>query len=76
MHHYSQLEGLVAERIRSRLGEAEESQRAHRARVDSRAARTTRGKAGATKLSPPVPGLSATRMTCDIPGIRLDRRAS
>ena len=76
MHHFSQLEGLVAERIRSRLGEAEESQRAHRAQVDSRAARTTRGKAGLKKLWLPVPRLSATRSACVTPGIRLHRRAS
>jgi hypothetical protein len=76
MHHYSQLEGLVAERIRSRLGEAEESQRAHRARVDSRAARTTRGKAGSRKFWLHVPGLSATRRTYDALGIRFHTRAS
>ena len=76
MPHDSQLEGLVAERIRSRLGEAEESQLAHHARVDSRAARTTRGKAGWKKFWLPVPLASATRITCDTPGIRLHRRAS
>ena len=76
MHHYSQLEPLAAERIRSRLAEAEESRLAHRARVDSRAARTTRGEAGSKKLRLPVPRLSATRITCDTPGIRLQRRAS
>ena len=71
MHHYGQLEALAADRIRSRLAEAEESRLAHRARVDSRAART-RGEAGPTKLR----HLSATRMTCDTPGLRLQRRAS
>jgi hypothetical protein len=76
MHHYSQLEGLVAQRIRGRLGEAEESQLAHRARVDSREARTARGKAGSKKLWLPVPRLSAARRTCDTPGIRFHRRAS
>jgi hypothetical protein len=72
MHHYSQLEALAADRIRSRLAEAEKSRLAHRARVDSWAARTTREEAGSKKLR----RLSATRMTCDTPGLRLQRRAS
>jgi hypothetical protein len=76
MHHYSQLEPLAAERIRSRLAEAEEFRLARRARVDSRAARTTLGKAGLKKLWLPVPCLSAARITCHTPGIRLQRRAS
>jgi hypothetical protein len=76
MHHHSQLEGLVTEPFGSRLGEAEESQLAHRARVDSRATRTTRGKAGLKKLWLPVPRLSAPRSTCDTPGIGLRRGAS
>jgi Na+-transporting NADH:ubiquinone oxidoreductase subunit NqrC len=50
MHHYSQLETLAAERIRSRLAEAEGSRLTHRARADSRAVRTTRGEARSKKL--------------------------
>jgi hypothetical protein len=73
--HYSQLEGLDAERIRSGLGETEESRLAHQARVDSRAARTTLGKSGSKKSWRPDPRLSATRIACDTPGIRLNRRA-
>ena len=76
MHHFNQLEGLVEERIRSRLGYAEEVQRAHRAQVDSRAAQTTQGKAGLKKLRLPVPRLSATRSAYVAPGSRLHRRAS
>ena len=77
MHHYSQLEALAADRIRRRFAEAEESRLAHRARADSRAARTTRGEAGPKKkLRLPVPRLSATRITCDTPSIRLQRRTS
>ena len=76
MRHYGQLEALAADRIRRRVAEAEESRLAHRARVDSRAARTTRGEAGPTKLRLTVPRLSATRITCDTPSIRLQRRAS
>lgn len=76
MHHYGHLEALAADRIRSRFAEAEESRLAHRARVDSRAARTTRGEAGSKRLRLPVPRLSATRLTCDTPRIRLQRRAS
>jgi hypothetical protein len=75
MRHYGQLEALAADRIRRRVAEAEESRLAHRARVDSRAART-RGEAGPTKLRLTVPRLSATRITCDTPSIRLQRRAS
>lgn len=74
MHHYSQLESLAAERIRCRNAETEESRLAHRARADSRAARTTRGEAEPKKeLRLPVPRLSAMRSTCDTPSIRLQR---
>jgi hypothetical protein len=76
MHHYSRLEALAADRIRSRFAEAEESRLAHRARVDFRAVRTTRGEAGSKKLRLPVPRLSATRSTGDTPSIRLQRRTS
>jgi hypothetical protein len=76
MRHYGHLEALAADRIRGRLTEAEESRLAHRAGTDSRAARTTRGEAGSKKLRLPVPRLSATRMTCDTPSIRLQRGAS
>ncbi len=76
MHHYSQLEALAADRIRSRLAEAEESRLAQRAGTDSGAPRTTRGETGSKKLRLPVPRLSATRVTCDTPRIRLQRRAS
>jgi hypothetical protein len=76
MPHDNQPEALVAERIRSRLGEAEESQLAHRTRVDSRAAWTNLGEAESKKSWLPVPRLPAPRSTCDAPGIRLNRRAS
>jgi hypothetical protein len=75
MHHNSQLERLIANRIRSRLGEAEASALAHRARVDSRAART-RAKAGSKKLWLPDSHLTVTRTRCDTPDIRLQRSAS
>ena len=76
MHHYSQLEPLAAERIRGRLAEAEESRPAHRARTDSRAADDSRKGPINKKLRLPIPGLWATRSTCDTPGIGLQRRAS
>ena len=76
MHHYSQLELLAAERIRGRLAEAEESRPAH-ALGPIPGQRTTRRKGGPNKkLRLPIPRLSATRSTCDTPGIRLPRRAS
>lgn len=75
MHNYSQLEPLVAERIRSRLGETEEYRLAHRARVDSRAERKTRGEAGSKKLRLPLLARSLTRIRCGTPGIRLHGRA-
>jgi hypothetical protein len=76
MHHYSQLEALAADRIRSWFAEAEESRLAHRARADSKAVRTTGGEAGSKKLRLPLPRLSATRSACDTPDVRLQRRAS
>lgn len=75
MHNYSQLEPLVAERIRSRLEQGEESRLAHRARVDSRAERKTRGEAGSKKLRLPLLDWSLTRIRCGTPGIRLHGRA-
>jgi len=75
MHNYSQLEPLVAERIRSRLEQAEESRLAHRARVDSKAERKTRGEAGSKKLRLPLLDWSLTRIRCGTPGIRLHGRA-
>jgi len=76
MHHYSQLELLAAERIRGRLIEAEESRPAY-ALGSIPGQRKPRGEAGPNKkLRLPIPRLSATRSTCDTPGIRLQRRAS
>jgi len=76
MHHYSQLEALAADRIRSRFAEAEQFRLAHRARADARAVRTTRGEAGSEKLRLPVPRLSATRIAGDTPSIRPQKRTS
>jgi hypothetical protein len=76
MHHYSQLEALAADRIRSWFAEAEESRLRHRARADSKAVRTTGGEAGSKKLRLPVPRLSATPIPGDTPSIRLQRRTS
>jgi hypothetical protein len=76
MHRYGQLEALAAERIRSRFTEAEESRLAHRVRADSRAARMNSGETGSKKVRLPVLRLSARRITCDTPGLRLQGRAS
>ena len=70
MHNYGHLEPLVAERIRSRLGEAEASRIAHRAWVDSRAEPMTRVEAGSKKLRLPVLDLSLKRIPCGTPRIR------
>jgi hypothetical protein len=76
MHHYSQLEPLAAVRIRGRLAESEESRPAH-ALGPIPGQRTTRGMVGPSKkLRLPIPRPSATRSTCDTPGLRLQRRAS
>jgi hypothetical protein len=76
MHHYRQPEPLAAERIRGRLAEAEEFRPAI-ALGPIPGQRTTRGKARASKkVRLPIPGLWATRSTCDTPGIGLQRRAS
>lgn len=75
MHHHGQLEALAAERSRSRIAIAQESRLGHRARVDSRAARTTSGEAGSKKVRLLLLRLSARRRTCDTPGVRLQGRA-
>ena len=77
MHHYSHVEALPADRIRSWFTEAEQSRLAHRARTDSRTAQTTRREAGPKKkLRLGVPRLSATGRTDDTPSIRRKGRAS
>jgi hypothetical protein len=74
MHHYGQLEALAADRIRSRWAEAEGSRLAHRARADSRASRTTSGETGSMKFRLPRSRRSATRVACDTPSVRFQRR--
>jgi hypothetical protein len=76
MHDYRQREPLIEGRNLGPSGESKASQLAHRARIDSSAARTTCGKAGLKKSWLRVPRLTAERITRDTPGIRLQRRAS
>lgn len=76
MPHYSHLEALAADRIRSWFAEAEESRLAHHARTDSRATRPPRGQDGPKRFWLPPSRRSATDMACDAPSIRLQRRAS
>jgi hypothetical protein len=76
MHHYGQLEGLAADRIRSRFTEAEECRLARRARTDSGTVadeqRRGRIKAATAPRSSPVGDAYQLRH----PSIRLQRRTS